>query len=85
MRHPASGYVQGINDLVTPFFVVYLSYYICKWTTDSVISNLSLSLPAGDKNAESYDLSLLPTSTLNMIEADSFWCLQKLLEGIQVS
>ena len=24
MRHPASGYVQGINDLVTPFFVVFL-------------------------------------------------------------
>lgn len=23
-RHPASGYVQGINDLVTPFFVVFL-------------------------------------------------------------
>lgn len=30
MRHPASGYVQGINDLVTPFFVVFLSYYICE-------------------------------------------------------
>lgn len=24
IRHPASGYVQGINDLVTPFFVVFL-------------------------------------------------------------
>ena len=24
-RHPASGYVQGINDLVTPFFLVFLS------------------------------------------------------------
>ena len=31
MRHPASGYVQGINDLVTPFYVVFLSYYICEW------------------------------------------------------
>ena len=28
IRHPASGYVQGINDLVTPFFVVFLSEYI---------------------------------------------------------
>jgi hypothetical protein len=28
MRHPASGYVQGINDIVTPFFVVYLNEYI---------------------------------------------------------
>lgn len=24
IRHPASGYVQGINDLVTPFYVVFL-------------------------------------------------------------
>lgn len=24
LRHPASGYVQGINDLVTPFFFVFL-------------------------------------------------------------
>ncbi|KAH8359264.1 hypothetical protein KR093_005497, partial [Drosophila rubida] len=24
IRHPASGYVQGINDLVTPFFIVFL-------------------------------------------------------------
>jgi hypothetical protein len=28
IRHPASGYVQGINDLVTPFFVVFLSDYV---------------------------------------------------------
>ncbi len=25
VRHPASGYVQGINDLVTPFFTVFLA------------------------------------------------------------
>ena len=25
MRHPASSYVQGINDLATPLFVVFLS------------------------------------------------------------
>ena len=24
IRHPASGYVQGINDLVTPFLMVFL-------------------------------------------------------------
>lgn len=28
IRHPASGYVQGINDLATPFFQVFLSAYI---------------------------------------------------------
>ncbi|KAL9548700.1 hypothetical protein MBANPS3_005553 [Mucor bainieri] len=28
IRHPASGYAQGINDLVTPIFEVFLSAYI---------------------------------------------------------
>ena len=28
IRHPASGYVQGINDLVTPFWQVFLGSYI---------------------------------------------------------
>ncbi|CAA3029240.1 GTPase-activating GYP1-like [Olea europaea subsp. europaea] len=28
IRHPASGYVQGINDLATPFLVVFLSEYL---------------------------------------------------------
>ncbi|KAK8973194.1 hypothetical protein V6N11_037794 [Hibiscus sabdariffa] len=28
IRHPASRYVQGINDLVTPFLVVFLSEYL---------------------------------------------------------
>lgn len=28
IRHPASGYVQGINDLVTPFIVVFLSEHL---------------------------------------------------------
>ena len=32
IRHPASGYVQGINDLATPFFQVFLSAYVGKVT-----------------------------------------------------
>lgn len=27
-RHPASGYVQGMNDLVTPFLAVFLSEHL---------------------------------------------------------
>jgi hypothetical protein len=30
IRHPGSGYVQGINDLLTPFLAVFLSANICK-------------------------------------------------------
>ncbi|KAI8063606.1 rab-GTPase-TBC domain-containing protein [Gongronella butleri] len=64
IRHPASGYVQGINDLVTPIFEVFLSAYI-----------------GGDP--EQYDVSKLNQQVLDVIEADSFWCLSKLLDGIQ--
>lgn len=33
IRHPASGYVQGINDLVTPFFVVFICEHTGKSTS----------------------------------------------------
>ncbi|XP_061187749.1 TBC1 domain family member 22B-like isoform X2 [Saccostrea echinata] len=66
IRHPASGYVQGINDLVTPFFVVFLSEFI-----------------DNDVESENFDLCQLPQETLNIIEADSFWCTSRLLDGIQ--
>ncbi|CAK9785547.1 unnamed protein product [Cutaneotrichosporon oleaginosum] len=64
IRHPASGYVQGINDLATPFFEVFLSAYV---TVDP----------------ERFDVSHLPPDVLAAVEADSFWCLTKLLDGIQ--
>ncbi|KPV72361.1 uncharacterized protein RHOBADRAFT_55838 [Rhodotorula graminis WP1] len=64
IRHPASGYVQGINDLVTPFFQVFLQSYI-------------------DADPETFDVSTLAPSVLEALEADSFWCLSKLLDGIQ--
>ncbi|XP_051784597.1 LOW QUALITY PROTEIN: TBC1 domain family member 22A [Erpetoichthys calabaricus] len=64
IRHPASGYVQGINDLVTPFFVVYVFEYI-------------------EEEVENFDVSSLPEEALRNIEADSFWCMSKLLDGIQ--
>ncbi|MED6221614.1 hypothetical protein PIB30_056516 [Stylosanthes scabra] len=64
IRHPASGYVQGINDLVTPFFVVFLSEYL-----EGAIDNWSVS-----------DLS---SEQISNVEADCYWCLSKLLDGMQ--
>ncbi|CDO72753.1 hypothetical protein BN946_scf184994.g5 [Trametes cinnabarina] len=64
IRHPASGYVQGINDLATPFFQVFLSAYI-------------------DSDPEDFDTALLSDSVRSAIEADTFWCLSRLLDGIQ--
>ena len=36
-----------------------------------------------DDNPEEYDVSQLDPTVLSVIEADSFWCLSKLLDGIQ--
>ncbi|XP_067913302.1 TBC1 domain family member 22B-like isoform X3 [Heterodontus francisci] len=64
IRHPASGYVQGINDLVTPFFVVFLSEHV-------------------EEDVENFDVTNLSETVQRSIEADSFWCMSKLLDGIQ--
>ncbi|KAJ8665435.1 hypothetical protein QAD02_007097, partial [Eretmocerus hayati] len=68
IRHPASGYVQGMNDLVTPFFLVFLqeAVPISAW-----------------QDIENYDVATLPKNLRDIIEADSFWCLSKFLDGIQ--
>jgi hypothetical protein len=74
-RHPASGYVQGINDLVTPFFQVFLGAYIGEYPSRSWLME--------DTDPELFDVGELEPSVLAAIEADSFWCLSKLLDGIQ--
>lgn len=63
IRHPASGYVQGINDLLTPFIVAFLA--------------------AHDDNPQRFDVSTLAKGVIESVEADSYWCLTKLLDGIQ--
>lgn len=44
IRHPASGYVQGINDLVTPFFVVFICEHVGKITSWLAFSQLKRGL-----------------------------------------
>jgi len=66
LRHPASGYVQGINDLVTPFFSVFLAPH----------------LPT-DRQHVAQDVEAIPPYVLAQVEADSFWCLTKLLDSVQ--
>ncbi|KAL7715289.1 TBC domain containing protein [Entamoeba marina] len=41
IRHPASGYVQGMNDLIVPFLVVYLSEYTYGLYDQQLIDNLT--------------------------------------------
>ncbi|XP_045320798.1 TBC1 domain family member 22A isoform X9 [Leopardus geoffroyi] len=65
IRHPASGYVQGINDLVTPFFVVFMCEHI------------------EEEDVDAADVSRVPTDVLRNVEADTYWCMSRLLDGIQ--
>ncbi|CAG01163.1 unnamed protein product, partial [Tetraodon nigroviridis] len=115
IRHPASGYVQGINDLVTPFFVVYVFEYIGKraklnekpgkkaptgsdqavgfsgYVAPCARTNRKYALGPGtltvkegkEEEVENFDVSSLQEEALRNIEADSFWCMSKLLDGIQ--
>ncbi|ODQ67423.1 RabGAP/TBC [Nadsonia fulvescens var. elongata DSM 6958] len=106
-RHPASGYVQGINDLVTPFFQTFLAAAaattnIASTSTPNLTtspintinsSSTSKSKPAtsnlksdhacGSVDIENYDPAQLSSEVLNAIEADTYWCLCQLLDGIQ--
>ncbi|KAG5404062.1 hypothetical protein IGI04_010181 [Brassica rapa subsp. trilocularis] len=53
IRHPASGYVQGINDLVTPFLVIFLSEYLEGGVESWSMSDLS-SEKISDVEADCY-------------------------------
>jgi hypothetical protein len=66
IRHPASGYVQGINDLVTPFLIVFLQEHVDQDVTRSHC-----------------EVDSLPEAVRANIEADSFWCMTRVLDGIQ--
>ena len=69
VRHPASGYVQGMNDLLAPFFFVFLSKFIKGEDFDDLAKRTDVDCVGEDEFRE--------------IEADSFWCFSKLLDGLQ--
>jgi len=70
MRHPASSYVQGINDLATPLISVFISgYFPNKDVEEEVLS--------GEVMVDVTD------AILEEVEADTYWCLTNLLAGIQ--
>jgi hypothetical protein len=71
MRHPASGYVQGINDLAAPLILVFLAQYIPHPNQDNIYE-------ISEKDIEEIDYE-----NLIRVEADTFWCLSKLVDDIQ--
>jgi hypothetical protein len=69
VRHPASGYVQGMNDLLQPFFFAFL------------VPHCNMEDPMKISRQENIDD--LSEETMKEIEADCFWCFSKLLDGLQ--
>ncbi|EER09647.1 TBC domain protein, putative [Perkinsus marinus ATCC 50983] len=67
VRNPASGYVQGINDLLTPFIVILLQ--------------AKLDLPIKDIDVD--DENRLDDVQLMEVEADAYWMLSRVLSDIQ--
>ena len=69
VRHPASGYVQGMNDILLPFFVVFVSQYLSGKTIEEI--------------CKMEEISCVSDESLKEVESDCFWCFSKLLDGIQ--
>lgn len=106
MRHPASGYVQGINDLATPFYQIFLNHYLWqlqrkqskdhKDDSDSDVfipgylsdgydeeeNALLADINLGDFTISNFDTGKLSQRATTVIEADTYWCLSRLLENI---
>lgn len=89
MRHPASAYVQGINDLAAPLILVFLGSIvqsIRNGSEETKIENVTTAHVNAKTSiyqeiTEAEILSLKAESFL-AAEADAFWCLSKLIDDI---
>lgn len=68
VRHPSSGYVQGINDICAAILIVFIQ---------ESLSSLDLSLMS-----KPIDLSSLTSQQMSAIEADTYYCLTAILNQI---
>ena len=78
-RHPAVGYVQGLDRLVVPFFRVH--FFGAASLSDGVADDEAALEAEGEAAAAAGGGS----SSMNWEarEAACYWCLEKLLEGLQ--
>ena len=74
MRHPASGYVQGFNDLTIPFFVVFFLEHFEHCSIDKLLMKPIEQLQ-----------QVITEETFILIETDIFYALTKLLDRIQTN
>lgn len=91
LRHPASGYVQGMNDLLTPLLLTATQPYVAEIDppTDlltvvgaAAASNTPFAVRA-TTDILRLDVATLGPQALTEIEADSYWLFCKLLDNVQ--
>ena len=73
LRHPASGYVQGFNDLCIPFFIVY---FLEKFPNKNIDTILKLN---------NEEFKILKEDDLTELETNIYYSLTKLLDRIQTN
>ncbi|OBA23175.1 RabGAP/TBC [Metschnikowia bicuspidata var. bicuspidata NRRL YB-4993] len=108
IRHPASGYVQGINDICTPFYQIFLGNYLWQLQRkhahehagaddqtplfipgllDDTGSDVQEQELLSDPHLPlltwvTFDPARLSARVSHIIEADSYWCISRLLDNI---
>lgn len=75
IRRPTTGYVQGINDICTTFYQVFLLDYYNK--NDDGKQNLNW-----DEIENTDPTEYMDENDFNSLESDTFWCFDRFLESI---
>jgi hypothetical protein len=83
MRHPASSYVQGINDLATPLIVVFLADYCYRDQLNQDDDGPELTTDPLHTVLQGHVMNHVSDERLDDVEADVYGCLTNLLAGIQ--
>ena len=98
MNHPASGYVQAINDFAAPILLCYLiDAVMTQEQLENVGEEQKNKVPNKDShlhstgaitNIQRNELCEEQVKTLGLegileVEADIFWCLSKLIDDMQ--
>ena len=73
LRHPASGYVQGFNDLCIPFLIVYFLEKFPKKNIDTILK------------LDNNEFKELSDEILDELETNVYYSLTKLLDRIQTN
>lgn len=83
IRRPASGYVQGINDILVPIFDVMLSEYRNRNLDRHPQETCNNNNSSETNNTLEENVMELSVDAFKAAEADSFWCFSKLLDSLQ--